>query len=159
MRFTYVYVIDLVTISHYLLYIFYVFFPVQGPKYYFPKERQRIYERLDGLVFTSYVKKVFGQMNLAGAAFPSSHVALSLLSLFLYFQSSTVLGIALVPLVLLVFRSTVYVFSHYVVDSIAGLAVGVVLFLLVPWLVKILEPAMAVVDAALGVVLGLSVIG
>lgn len=149
----------IVTISHYLLYIFYVFFPVQGPKYYFPKERQRIYERLDGLVFTSYVKKVFGKMNLAGAAFPSSHVALSLLSLFLYFQSSTVLGIALVPLVLLVFLSTVYVFSHYVVDSIAGLAVGVVLFLLVPWLVKILEPAMAVVDAALGVVLGLSVIG
>jgi membrane-associated phospholipid phosphatase len=149
----------IVTISHYLLYIFYVFFPVQGPKYYFPKERQRIYERLDGLVFTSYVKKVFGKMNLAGAAFPSSHVALSLLSLFLYFQSSTILGVALVPLVLLVFVSTVYVFSHYVVDSIAGLAVGVVLFFLLPRLVASVEPALAVVDAALGAAVGLSVIG
>jgi membrane-associated phospholipid phosphatase len=82
-----------------------------------------------------------------------------LLSLFLYFQSSTILGVALVPLVLLVFVSTVYVFSHYVVDSIAGLAVGVVLFFLLPRLVASVEPALAVVDAALGAAVGLSVIG
>lgn len=148
-----------VTLSHYLLYLFYIFFPVKGPKYYFPKERQRIYKRLDGLLFTTYVKKVFTRMDLAGAAFPSSHVAISLLSLLLYFGSSTLLGIVLLPLVGLVILSTVYVFSHYVVDSIAGAVVGVLLYFLVPWFVGIVQPSLSQLDALLGAAIALSLIG
>lgn len=62
--------LTVVTIAHYLLYVFYVFFPVKGPKYRFPKLRRRLYERLDGLVFAAYVKNVFTTFNLAGPPFP-----------------------------------------------------------------------------------------
>lgn len=53
------------------------------------------------------------------------------------------MGLVFAPLVILVILSTIYVYSHYVVDSLAGLAVGIMLYLFVPPLIEILMPLLS----------------
>jgi membrane-associated phospholipid phosphatase len=111
-----------------LLQSFYVFFPVQGPKYFFPELRAAWYGNFKGYVFTKVMKRTFDGMNLGGAAFPSSHVAVSLVSLILDAKYLRKLLPAAIPLTLLLFFSTVFIYAHYAVDVFAGIAAGAILF-------------------------------
>lgn len=127
--------VQIVTISFYLHYLFYIFFPVQGPKYYFMELYVKWYDRFDGYLVTDFMKMVFDNMNLAGAAFPSSHVALALVSLILNFKYNRKLGWFFLLPTLLLYCSTVFLYAHYAVDVMGGLATGLLCWYLVPRIV------------------------
>jgi len=105
---------------------FYIFFRVQGPKYYFEDLRNAWYDGIEGGVFVAFFKAVFSVTVLSGAAFPSTHVALA---------SVSVVGAAridrrLLPpyliAAILIIASTVYIYAHYAVDALGGLAYALV---------------------------------
>ena len=121
-----------VSASFFLMYVWFTFFPVQGPKYYFPELRAAWYGHFRGYLFTAFMKGTFNHMNLAGAAFPSSHVAVALVALLLNWKHNRFLVPLYLPLTLLLCASTVYLYAHYFVDVPAGLLVGLALHFLVP---------------------------
>ncbi len=122
----------IITFSFFVLYLWYAFFPVQGPKYFFPELRRLWYSNLDGYFFTHLMKFFFGSVNLAGAAVPSSHVAVSLVALMLNWRHNRALFWVFLPLTALLAFSTIYLYAHYVVDAILGAAAGVLLYLFIP---------------------------
>lgn len=121
-----------IAFGFYLLYSFYIFFPVKGPKYYFQELNTLWYSNFDGYIFTWFLKGVFNRMTLSGGAFPSSHAAISVLALMLNFKYQKVLGYIFLPFTLLLLFSTVYIYAHYAVDIIAGIVLGVLYYALLP---------------------------
>ena len=112
-----------VTASFAVLYVWYLVFPVHGPKYYFPELRARWYSDLDGYLFAAIMRWIFADANLAGAAVPSSHVAISLTVLVLCVRLLPRLAPAIAVVTLLLWVSTVYLYAHYAVDVLLGLVV------------------------------------
>jgi membrane-associated phospholipid phosphatase len=96
------------------------------------------------------MKGMFANMNLAGAAFPSSHVAMSLIALILNWRYNRRLAVGLVPPTLLLMASTVYIYAHYLVDVLAGLLAGLVLCRLLPYLLELLDRRLRRADKLLG---------
>ncbi|MFP4373138.1 MAG: phosphatase PAP2 family protein [Spirochaetaceae bacterium] len=113
-----------VTITSFaVLYVMYVFVPVHGPKYFFESLNEIWYRDFEGYLFVPFMRAVFDRMNLAGAALPSSHVAISLIALLeirrhlpRLFRLYAVFFVLLCP-------ATVYIYAHYAVDVVAGLLV------------------------------------
>ncbi len=130
----------IVSVSFFIMYVWFIFFPVQGPKYYFEELHKLWYTNFEGFFFTKVVKGMFNGTNLGGAAFPSSHVALAIVSFLLNWKYNRYLIPLYLPLTILLFISTVYLYAHYFVDIVAGVAVGVVLILFVPRLLKPTQP-------------------
>ncbi len=129
-------VLFIISISFFTMYVWFIFFPVQGPKYFFPELHAIWYSNFRGFFFTNIVKGVFNNTNLGGAAFPSSHVALSLIAFILNWKYNRYLIPVYLPLTILLFVSTVYLYAHYFVDIPAGILTGIGLYLLVPKLIK-----------------------
>ena len=129
-------VLFIISISFFIMYVWFIFFPVQGPKYFFPELHAIWYSNFRGFFFTNIVKGVFNNTNLGGAAFPSSHVALSLIAFILNWKYNRYLIPVYLPLTILLFVSTVYLYAHYFVDIPAGILTGIGLYLLVPKLIK-----------------------
>ena len=64
------------------------------------------------------------------AAFPSSHVGVTTIVMLLALRTrSRRLIFSLLPFYILLCLSTVYILAHYAIDAIAGLIVGVFLYL------------------------------
>jgi len=126
----------IISVSFFTMYVWFIFFPVQGPKYFFPELHAIWYSNFRGFFFTKIVKGVFNNTNLGGAAFPSSHVALSLIAFILNWKYNRYLIPVYLPLTVLLFVSTVYLYAHYFVDIPAGILTGIGLYLLVPKLIK-----------------------
>lgn len=120
------------TASFTILYLWYLAFPVHGPKYYVPALHNLWYSNFHGYFFTELMKSLFAHTNLAGAAFPSSHVAISVVALALNWKQNRFLIPLFLPMTALLFVSTVFLYAHYVVDVIAGLIAGGLLYVLVP---------------------------
>jgi len=62
------------------------------------------------------------------AAFPSSHVGTAVVVLCYSFYNAKKLFWYFLPVLILIFLSTVYIRAHYLIDSIAGLLTGPVLY-------------------------------
>ncbi len=110
-----------------LLYVWYVFFPVQGPKYFFESLNRSWYGEFEGYLFVPLMRAVFDRMTLAGAAFPSSHVAIGLIAIVLLRPHLPRLFRLYLALFVLLCVSTVYIYAHYALDVVAGLVVAPVL--------------------------------
>jgi len=102
--------------------VFYVFYRVQGPKYWFPELREAWYGSFKGGVFVAFFQKVFDSATLSGAAFPSTHLLLMTLSLRSAYRMDKRLFAFYGVIWVLVSLSTVYIYAHYVVDVFAGAA-------------------------------------
>jgi membrane-associated phospholipid phosphatase len=118
----------LVVIATFVIcYLWFIFFPVSGPYYQFPRPASWFTDNTAARL--TYEALATGSSY--GAAFPSSHVAAALAATLAAARSSPRLGLGLsVPTVLLTV-GVVYCQMHYGVDALAGLAVGG----LVTWLV------------------------
>lgn len=136
--------------SFFLFYIIYELLPVGGPQYYFQalgmeQASQGIYPPLhDYLAHHTEAlairpQGVWSQLVVGAqevgerptAAFPSSHVGMTVVSLWLAWKSrNRWLFWVLIPFSLLLFCGTVYIKAHYLVDSIAGLLFGTAFFFL-----------------------------
>jgi membrane-associated phospholipid phosphatase len=126
----------IISVSFFIMYVWFIFFPVKGPKYFFPELHAIWYSNFQGFFFTKIMKSVFNNTNLGGAAFPSSHVALALIAFLLNWKYNRYLVPVYLPLTILLFISTVYLYAHYFVDILAGILTGIGLYLLVPTLIK-----------------------
>lgn len=114
--------LDAVVATFLFCYISYALFPVSGPYYQWPHPTGDFVDNLPA----RWVYAALAQGSSYGAAFPSSHVAATVAASIAAWGVSRRLGIALaIPTAFLVV-GVVYCQMHYVVDSVAGLIVGLV---------------------------------
>lgn len=113
-------------------YVFFIFFPVQGPRYLFPAPQGPVSE---GLVFR-LTHRVLQAGSSQGAAFPSSHVGVSVaqtaMAFLVWKPAAPWLGLATAGLAL----GAVYGGFHYGVDVLCGLLYGLTLFAVAPYLAR-----------------------
>jgi len=107
-------------------YLWFIFFPVAGPYYMFP--------RPTGLMLDNPMARlVYGTLangGSYGAAFPSSHVAATTSAVIAAWLGDRRLGAVLVIPALLLAIGTVYCHMHYAIDASTGFLVGIALPLL-----------------------------
>lgn len=101
-------------------YLFFIFMPVAGPYYEFPRP---------AAWFTSnwaaqLVYRTLESGSSYGAAFPSSHVAATVAAMGAAARGSRALGLVLAVPTALLTIAVVYCQMHYAVDAIAGLLLG-----------------------------------
>lgn len=110
-----------------LSFIFYVFFRVVGPKHYLPDLAAAGYGWMRGGIFTRLEGGILSRAATTGAAFPSSHVALSLMMCIFAARTERRLLWLYAPLFLLISASTVYIYAHWAVDVAGGILACLVL--------------------------------
>ena len=110
------------SITFYLCYILYIWIPVLGPLHL----RAGKFE--DGMLFVKIMDWLYTNADVPGAAFPSSHVAIALITLLYVFRFQRNLFWAYLPLVAGLIFSTVYCFYHYVIDIFVGILIGLVIY-------------------------------
>jgi PAP2 superfamily len=106
-------------------YLVFIFFPVAGPYYEFPRPAAWFTDN----VFARLVYHTLATGSSYGAAFPSSHVAATVAAAIASAHGSRRLGLALVIPTVLLTVGVVYCQMHYGVDALAGLATGAVVAL------------------------------
>ena len=101
-------------------YLAFVFFPVAGPYYLFPRPSDWFIDNLPARL----VYATLAAGSSYGAAFPSSHVAAAVAATVSSFRGNRALGFALVIPTVLLSVGVVYCQMHYAVDAVAGGVVG-----------------------------------
>jgi membrane-associated phospholipid phosphatase len=110
----------LTMVAFYACYAISLAFPVAGPRYAFAPAGNAA----TAVPLAVFTRRLLEGGSAWGTAFPSSHVAAALVSAVCAFRFVRPLGVALVPLALLLTAATVYGQLHYAVDAIAGAALA-----------------------------------
>ena len=103
-----------------ICYLFFIFLPVAGPYYEFPRPAEWFTENWAAQLVYSTLESG----SSYGAAFPSSHVAATVAAMGAAARGSPILGRVLAVPTALLTIAVVYCQMHYAVDAIAGLIVG-----------------------------------
>ena len=111
-----------VMLAFIVCYLFFLFYPVAGPYYTYPRPTGAFVDNLTARM----VYATLARGSSYGAAFPSSHVAAALAATIATWAASRRLGGVLAVATALLTVSVVYCQMHYALDAVAGLAVGVV---------------------------------
>ncbi len=101
-------------------YLCFLFFPVAGPYYEFPRPSPGFLDN----VMARWVYRILDSGSSYGAAFPSSHVGASIVATAAAWRGSRALGLILAPLTALLTISVVYCQMHYAVDALAGIVLA-----------------------------------
>ena len=120
-----VFTVMLAFVAHYL---FFIYFPVEGPRYRFDAPTGGI----ENGTFYRLAHQLLEAGSSQGAAFPSSHVGASAAVSIAVMRSWPRFGLLLTLLTLGVALGAVYSGFHYVVDVIAGLILGAAMALVAP---------------------------
>lgn len=158
------YCVFVILASFFLFYVIFIFLPVAGPQFYyeavgFDKIAQGHFPNLghyflqhqemvsipgvDGGLFHDLVQQAHDAGERPTAAFPSSHVGISVVLLWLAWERGPqekrawALFAPLAVLTLLMFFATFYIQAHYAIDAIAGLLVGTGMYFLFRWLFRV----------------------
>jgi membrane-associated phospholipid phosphatase len=107
--------------------IWYVFFRVQGPKYWLPDLKAAWYYDIKGGLFVSLFKRSLAHATLSGAAFPSTHVILTLTTLGFAFRNDKRYFAVYLPVACLIVLATVYTYQHYAIDALGGIVIAATL--------------------------------
>lgn len=110
--------IFIICMSFYIYYILFILFPVAGPQFYLTPPDNQI---PDAYIFSKLIRFVHDMGEGPTAAFPSSHVGIVLILLYLANKFARKLLKWLIPISILLILSTVYIKAHYVVDVVAGI--------------------------------------
>ena len=138
--------------TFFIHYVIFDLLPVTGPQYYYQAVgedhiAQGVFPNLHGYFFDhqemtpmpgwngGLFQHIVGMAHQAGerptAAFPSSHVGISVVLLWLAWESrSRRLFFVLLPQTVLMFFATFYIQAHYVIDAVAGIFVGTAFYFL-----------------------------
>ena len=143
--------------AFFIYYFIYIFVPVAGPQFYFPvigdaNAAAGIYPEIGNWfdlnpeiaipqagksgLFTNLVNAAQASGERPTAAFPSSHIGISTIIMLLAFRAKRGLALTLAPFYILLCCATVYIKAHYLIDGIAGVTSGVVLYLLTAYIYK-----------------------
>lgn len=115
-------------ITFYVCYLIFILYPVVGPRFFLSKQ---YYLPIIGPFFTPLTQRILAGGGLYGAAMPSSHCAVALVSLWILAREVRKTAIPSFILVSMLCASTVYGRYHYISDVIAGLVIGAVMLRLV----------------------------
>lgn len=127
----------MILLCFYLSYIGYILFPALGPRFYI-KHLHTV--ELKGLFLMEPIHELLNKLEgIKRDAFPSGHTAIALLCLVISFRYERILFWYLLPVVILLILSTVYLRYHYVVDVIAGVILTVIVLISGPHLYKALK--------------------
>ncbi|MEW6571791.1 MAG: phosphatase PAP2 family protein [Nitrospirota bacterium] len=117
----------LILLCFYLSYLGYILFPALGPRFAISHLQGA---DLEGLIVAEPIQNLLNYLEgKKRDAFPSGHIAVTVLVLYLAFKFKRGFFWICLPIVLALIFSTVYCRYHYVVDVIAGLGLT---FLTVP---------------------------
>ena len=108
--------------------IWYIFFPVAGPRYI----SEKIDESLSSRPLCRLTHAILSRASTKGAAFPSSHSALAIVVLLCGARYDLVSFVILFPFCTGLVVGTVYGRLHYALDAVAGVLLGVLTFELYP---------------------------
>ena len=124
--------IFITSVVFYVCYLIFIIFPVAGPRVAIPGLNND--PRL-GYIFVWIMGKIYAVGEIAGGAFPSSHCAVATVILIATFRhiGSRWFRVAMLVDVVSLYASTVYGRYHYVVDVIAGIAVGAFCYYIALW--------------------------
>lgn len=147
--------------SFFIYYLIYIFLPVAGPQFYFCAISRAeidagIFPQI-GTYFSTHTDMLpapgnpdglfYGLVHLAQeagerptAAFPSSHIGITFILLYLTWPQSKRLFLCLLPFAILLSFATVYIQAHYLVDAIAGVISSVLVFLLSRSIYRLYRP-------------------
>lgn len=126
-------VIFIIITSFFIYYLVFLIFPVVGPQYYF---RSPLSDAADSGIFSRAVKLVQYYGEYPTGAFPSSHVGMVVIFLYLSFKNISWLFWIIMPLFALILMATVYIKAHYAIDVIAGLLSAPIVYYLANLLAK-----------------------
>jgi membrane-associated phospholipid phosphatase len=140
--------VSVVSFVFYVCYLIYIILPVIGSRAFFrqvdgyalPGAIQQLAvtdvypESVQAGVFFQLMKWIYKVFEAPGAAFPSSHVAVALCTVFFSFRYLRPIRYAHLAAACLLCLSTVYCRYHYVVDVLAGLLTAATLVPVGNWL-------------------------
>jgi len=139
--------VSVMSFVFYVCYLVYICTPVMGPRifhrvingYTLPPESQpEVIPEFPATVrtglFFRIMALIYDTFEAPGAAFPSSHVAVAITTLWFSFRYLTRIRWLHLVMVVLLCLSTVYCRYHYVVDVLAGIATAALLVPLGNWL-------------------------
>ena len=133
--------VSVVSFVFYCCYLMYIFLPVSGPRLFFrevdgyqlPAEwlalgtAHPLPPAVTRGVFYQIITAIYAVFEPAGAAMPSSHVAVALTTVWFSFRYLPRIRHAHLVVASLLCVSTVYCRFHYAVDVVAGIAVALLL--------------------------------
>ena len=143
--------------SFFIYYLIYIFVPVAGPQFYFPAIGMDNVMMENFLSIGDYFNHndvllpgpnfdqgLFYELVEASqevgerptAAFPSSHVGISTISMIMAWRVNRNLCYGLAPFYVLLCCATVYIQAHYLIDVFAGLISAVCIYMLSTWMYK-----------------------
>lgn len=111
-------VLSLIIGSFLIYYSLFIIFPVAGPQFYFHDILNPLPQ---GYLFGNAIRLIQSLGEAPTAAFPSSHVSVCSIILWLCYVYDKKILLVTVPIAILLFFSTVYLRAHYFVDVIAGI--------------------------------------
>jgi len=129
-----------VIVTFYLCYLAFLVFPVAGPRYAF----DLAHNAATSVPPARWAQWLLDRGDSWGAAFPSSHVAASVVATGMALRYCRPLGLTLLPLTVGLVVAVVYGQFHYGVDALSGLVLGGAMLATMRW-VKAPAPEPAVV--------------
>jgi membrane-associated phospholipid phosphatase len=115
-------------------YVFFVYFPVQGPRYLYPAPGGEIARGW----FYNLAHQVLEAGSARGSAFPSSHVGVSIMATAFAFAAIPRIAPLLLILTLGLAFGAVYGGFHYATDAALGFIYGLILFACAPRIARAL---------------------
>jgi membrane-associated phospholipid phosphatase len=120
-------------VAHYSVYAIALFFPIESPYYSLPPLETNSHA---GGYFTATIGFIERIARVHGAAFPSAHVAGSIVALLAAYRYRRWLFWICLPFLASMCVATVYGRYHYVADVLAGIVVGAIGFAAGSWLME-----------------------
>ncbi|RCK77333.1 MAG: hypothetical protein IGBAC_1642 [Ignavibacteriae bacterium] len=122
------------TLTYFLSYLGFLIYPIAGPLFYQPE----IYNnQLSGWIFTYFGEWIRQNAHYPGGNLPSPHCAAGTIMLTMLWKYNKLIFYFLLPIIVLLYFSTVYGRYHYAMDSITGILLGLLVFYFVEKIHKI----------------------
>jgi membrane-associated phospholipid phosphatase len=119
-----------VMVTFYLCYLAFLFFPVAGPRYAFDLAHNAATQ----VAPARWAEWLLDRGDSWGAAFPSSHVAASVVATGMALRYWRPLGLVLLPFTIGLVLAVVYGQFHYGVDALSGLVLAGAMLATMQWL-------------------------
>ena len=117
-----------------LFYLFFAIVPSAGPQFYLSSPEKDLPV---AFIFDKIMHFIQANAEQPTAAFPSSHVGISIIIILLLRKKAPLFIKIIFPLVILLILSTVYIKAHYAIDVIGGIIFAPIMLYLASILYKI----------------------
>lgn len=126
-------VIFIILTSFFIYYLFFIFFPTEGPVYFL---QAPLNEPLHSGVFSHLVNIADRLGDGRTGAFPSSHVGMAVIYAMLTFRWFPKLFWVVTVLAIMICFATVYIKAHYFLDAVGGLLSAPLIYYVGNWLYR-----------------------